>query len=73
MIFSKSAIVLATRTPYMPAGGDGAQDVMDITDPVSGLTYQVAMYRQYRQVHFEIGLAWGAKVIAPRHIMTLIG
>ena len=73
MVFSKSAIVVATRTPNMPAGGDSAADVMDITDPMSGLTYQVAMYKQYRQVHFEIGLAWGVKMIAPRHTMVLIG
>lgn len=73
MVFSKSSIVVATRTPYMPDGGDAAADVMDITDPHSGLTYQVAMYKQYRQVHFEIGLAWGVKMIAPRHSMTLIG
>lgn len=73
MVFSRSAIVLATRTPYMPAGGDGADDVMDLTDPVSGLTYQVALYRQYRQTHLEIGLAWGVKMIAPRHSMILLG
>ena len=73
MVFSKSSIVLATRSPYMPSGGDAASDVMDITDPVSGLSFQVAMYKQYRQVHFEIGLAWGVKMIAPRHSMILIG
>lgn len=73
MVFSKSAIVLATRTPYMPAGGDAASDVMDLVDPVSGLAFQVAMYKQYRQVHFEVGLAWGVKMIAPRHSSLLIG
>lgn len=73
MVFSKSAIVLATRSPYMPEGGDMADDIMDIVDPVSGLSFQVAMYRQYRQVHFEVGLAWGVKVIAPRHTALLIG
>lgn len=73
MVFSKSAIVLATRTPYMPSGGDAASDVMDIVDPVSGLAFQVALYRQYRQIHFEIGLAWGVKMIAPRHSAVLIG
>jgi len=73
MVFSKSSIVLATRTPYMPSGGDAASDVMDIVDPVSGLAFQVAMYRQYRQVHFEVGLAWGVKMIAPRHAALLIG
>lgn len=73
MVFSRSAIVLAVRQPYMPAGGDAADDVMGLTDPVSGITYQVAVYRQYRQVHIEVGLAWGVKVIAPRHIALLIG
>jgi hypothetical protein len=73
MVFSKSAIVLATRSPYMPEGGDQADDVMDIVDPVSGLSFQVAMYRQYRQVHFEVALAWGVKMIAPRHTALLIG
>ena len=73
MFFSKSAIVLATRTPYMPIGGDSATDVMDITDPLSGLTFQVARYNQYRQVHYEVGAAWGCQMIAPRHCGLLIG
>lgn len=73
MVFSRSAIVLATRTPKMPEGGDSASDVIDIVDPVSGLAFQVAMYRQYRQVHFEVGLAWGVKMIAPRHTCILMG
>ena len=73
MVFSRSAIVLATRSPYMPVGGDQASDVIEIVDPVSGLAYQVAMYRQYRQIHFEIGLAWGVKMIAPRHTAILMG
>lgn len=73
MVFSKSSIVLATRTPYMPTGGDAAADVIDIVDPVSGLAFQVAMYKQYRQVHFEVALAWGVKMVAPRHTSLLIG
>lgn len=73
MVFSKSAIVLATRSPYMPDGGDMADDVTEIIDPISGLNFQVARYSQYRQVHFEVALAWGVKVIAPRHVGLLIG
>ena len=73
MVFSKSAIVLACRTPYMPKEGDQASDVMDVTDPVSGITFQIALYKQYRQVHAEVGLAWGVKMIAPRHTAILIG
>ena len=73
MAFSRSALALVTRAPAMPEGGDSADDVMEITDPVSGLAFQIAMYRQYRQVRYEIGLAWGVKVIAPRHLALLIG
>lgn len=73
MAFSRSAIALVTRAPAMPEGGDQADDVMEIQDPVSGLAFQVAMYRQYRQVRFEVGLAWGVKMLAPRHAMVLIG
>jgi hypothetical protein len=73
MVFSKSAILLATRMPYMPLGGDSATDVTEIVDPISGLGFQVARYSQYRQVHFEVALAWGVKTIAPRHTALLIG
>lgn len=73
MLFSRNAIVLATRMPYMPEGGDMADDVIDLVDPISGLTFQVAMYRQYRQVHFEVGLAWGVKCIKPEHAVIVMG
>jgi hypothetical protein len=51
----------------MPEGGDTADDVMNVTDPVSGITFQIALYRQYRQVRYEVGLAWG--VAASRHVI----
>jgi hypothetical protein len=73
MVFSQSAIALVTRAPAMPQQGDMATDVMPITDPVSGLSFQVAEYKQYRQVRYELGLAWGVKMIAPRHAALLIG
>lgn len=73
MVFARSAIALVTRAPAMPQGGDAASDVMTITDPVSGLAFQVAEYKQYRQVRYELGLAWGVKMVAPRHAAILIG
>lgn len=71
--FDRNAIVLATRAPAQPTGGDSAEDVMFLTDPVTGLVFEVRVYRQYRQVKFEVGMTWGAKVINSRHLAILAG
>jgi hypothetical protein len=71
--YHKNAIVLAARAPAMPVGGDSASDVTYVTDPYTGLTYQVAVYGMYRQVHIEVGLVWGVQVIKQEFIATLLG
>lgn len=73
MFFHRSAIQLATRAPAMPDGGDAADDVMMVTDPVTGITYEFCIYKQKRQVRYEVNLAWGVKMVAPRHSGLLIG
>lgn len=73
MFFHRSAIQLATRAPAMPPGGDSADDVMVVVDPVTGIAYEFALYRQKRQVRYEVNLAWGVKMVAPRHSGLLIG
>ena len=73
MAFSKSAIVLATRVPARPAEGDKAEDVMIITDPRSGMSFEVALYKEYRQVHYEISAAWGFANMKPEHTAILLG
>lgn len=73
MFYSENAIHLAARVPAMPDGGDEADDVTTVTDPVSGLVFQIALYRQYRRIKYEVGLAWGVKMVKPEHCGLLLG
>lgn len=73
MGFSRNAIHMITRAPAMPEGGDFADDVTEITDPFSGLSFQVALYRQYRRIKYEIGAAWGVSMVKPEHAVVLLG
>ena len=71
--FSSSALMLATRAPALPDGGDLAVDRMSITDPRSGMTFEVAMYPQYRQMQYEVSICWGVKGIKSQHTALLLG
>jgi hypothetical protein len=76
--FHRSAIQLVTRAPARPTGPNGqpmdaADDVFVLTDPVSGISFEVAVYRQFKQMLFLIGAAWGVAAVKPDNIATLIG
>lgn len=71
--FSRSALYLATRAPALPSVGDMADDRTLVTDPRSGITFEVSVYRQYRQVKYEIGIAFGVASIKTEHSAILLG
>ena len=73
LAFHRGALVLAHRLPNLPQGGDLAVDRTTITDPRSGLSFEVAMYPQYRQMQYEISCAWGVKCVKPENVALLLG
>lgn len=71
--FDREAIQLVTRAPAIPEEGDMAIDSMTITDPISGVSFEVRVYAGYRKVRYDISLAWGVKNIKPEHSVLMLG
>lgn len=73
MAFTQNAIAMATRAPALPDDGDMALDRTTIVDPRSGLAFELALYAQYRQMQYEVSIAWGQQVQKPEHLALLLG
>lgn len=71
--FSRNAILLATRLPVTPVGGDLATDQTTVTDPNSGLSFEVALYPGYLMNVCHVRIAWGVAVLKPEHVAVLLG
>lgn len=71
--FSMDALHIAMRPPAMPEGGDAADDSRIFYDPRSGMPFELLVYRGYKKVRWEIGMAWGVKLNKPAHAALLLG
>lgn len=71
--FAQGALVVAMRPPAIPEEGDLAVDRMLITDPRSGVTFEMAIYLGYKKVRYEVSLVWGVKATKRQHIALLMG
>jgi hypothetical protein len=73
MCFQRNAIQLITRAPAMPDEGDMADDSQIVTDPFSGLSFDVRLYKGRGMNTLEIHIAYGMSVIKPENIALLLG
>jgi len=71
--FDRDAIQLVTRAPAMPEEGDLRIDSTMITDPVSGLSFELSVWAGARMVKYEIAMAWGVDAVHHAHIAILLG
>lgn len=71
--FSRGSVILATRLPAVPAGGDSALDRTVITDPLSGISFEVALWGGQYENTITIGACWGVKDIKPAHAVAILG
>lgn len=73
LAFHRSAFQLALRAPAVPEEGDMADDRTVLTDARTGLSFEFAMYKQYRRVRYEVGLAYGGDVVKQEFVAQMIG
>lgn len=71
--FTRDAAILSTRLPAVPSGRDLADGRQIITDPLSGVSFELAMYPGYRMVTYEISAVWGVTAYKPEHAAILLG
>lgn len=71
--FNKNALKLITRAPLMPSRGDAALDRRYMTDPQTGITFEITLWGQYRQLHIEVAIAWGVKAVQSEQFAVLLG
>lgn len=70
--FHKTAAELAMRPIALPAGGDAGQHQV-LYDPVTGLTFDVGIYKGRGMNIIEIFTRYGVKVWKPEFVATLLG
>lgn len=71
--FHRSAAELVVRPPAQPFGGDAAVDRMTVQDPFSGLIYEIAVYKGYGKVMFDVTTFYAAKVWKGDFVANLLG
>ncbi len=73
VMFHRAAVELIIRPPAMPDGGDAASESMVVFDPVSGLVFDVRLYKGYGMNMLDITTMYQAMVWKPEFVATVLG
>lgn len=72
-LFHRAAVELACRPLANPIGGDAAVDVMNVQDPVTGLIFQLSLYKGFKKAMIDITCLYGVKVWLPDYVVSIQG
>lgn len=71
--FHRSAVELVMRPPAMPEGGDAAIGRATVVDDVTGLVFEIALYKGYGMNMLDFTCMYQAKVWKPEYVALLLG
>jgi hypothetical protein len=71
--FHRNAVELIMRPPALPEGGDAAAERTTVADPVTGLVFEIALYKGYGMNMLDITTLYQAKVWKPEFVAVLMG
>lgn len=73
----RNAIALAIRPPAVPEFKGQKMDTAlareYVTDPLTNITYEIAVYAGQRMIQYQVSVAWGVKAVNGEHIALLLG
>lgn len=69
----QAGVELVMRPLAKPLGGDAAVDMMTVQDPVSGLVFQISVYKGYNKAMIDITCLYDAKVWKSDAVAILLG
>lgn len=73
----RNAVALAIRPPAVPEFNGQKMDTAlareYVTDPLTNITYEVAVYGGQRMIQIQVSVAWGVKAVNGEHIALLLG
>ena len=73
IMMHQAALELVMRAPAKPQGGDAADDVLIVQDPVSGLVFEVSVYKGFNKAMIQVGCVWGFQAWNTDGIAVVMG